>query len=147
MIRSYTKNTGTKKEPKIETFWEFQVRYIDDDGSVRQRHMGTILHAYSSVSQVVGHSSVQVVLFVMKGRRHPEGDVSFLTTHIITISHTRPFDQIWKSLILFITIVVGEYHKGDVDYDVPVVQGINREMVNMTNRNLFITYSSSQGMG
>ena len=39
MVKSYTKNTGTKKEPKIETFWEFQVRYIDDDGSVRQKHM------------------------------------------------------------------------------------------------------------
>ncbi|HAN42519.1 MAG TPA: hypothetical protein DCP98_03745 [Sphaerochaeta sp.] len=37
MVREYKKNTGTRKEPKIETFWEYQVRYIDEDGAVRQK--------------------------------------------------------------------------------------------------------------
>ena len=38
MVRPYTKNVGTRKEPVFETFWEFQVRYIDDDGAVKQKH-------------------------------------------------------------------------------------------------------------
>ena len=37
MVRSYTKNIGTRKEPVIETFWEYQVRYVDENGNTRQK--------------------------------------------------------------------------------------------------------------
>ena len=55
--------------------------------------------------------------------------MSVLTTDIIPITHIGLFDQIWKFLILLLTIVVGEYQEGYVDYPVPVVQSIYREML------------------
>lgn len=39
MIRSYFKQTGSKKEPKTEQRWEFSVRFIDEDGQTRQKHI------------------------------------------------------------------------------------------------------------
>ena len=39
MIRKYERNVGTRKEPRTETRWEFSVRYINEDGQRKQKHL------------------------------------------------------------------------------------------------------------
>lgn len=43
MVKSYEKRIGKKEktgEPIMGTFWEFRVRFIDDDGKEKQKHLG-----------------------------------------------------------------------------------------------------------
>ena len=42
MIRNYKKKVGINKdtnEPIFKEFWEFRVRFIDDDGTEKQKHL------------------------------------------------------------------------------------------------------------